>query len=88
MTVTSGRAGFRFALFELLLFLLFEVILVRCVRCVAGHFGWWFLSQEFSGCLYLKHILYLSYFEMKLQKPGGPVCQGNLSVYLILHGLN
>ena len=33
-------------------------------------------------------VFYLSYFEVKLQKPGGPVHQGNLLVYLILCSLN
>ena len=39
MTVTSGRMGFHFVLYELLLFLLFEVNPVNCATCTAGQLG-------------------------------------------------
>ena len=42
---------------------------------------------SFSGISWMsvnEKVFCLSYFEVKLQKPGGPVHQGNLSVYLIL----
>ena len=38
------------------------------------HFGSW-----------KENYFMLDYFETKLQKPGEPVCQGNLAVYYLLY---
>ena len=34
-------------------------------------------------CSVLVAVLYLGLFEIKLQKPGGPVCQGNLCRFIV-----
>ena len=46
---------------------------------------------SFSGISWMsvnEKVFCLSYFEVKLQKPGGPVCQETFLVYLILRDLN
>ena len=37
------------------------------------------------NCSWKENCFMLDYFETKLQKPGGPVCQGNLAVYYLLY---
>ena len=63
------------------------VLLLISLRCL-----WlYWLMASFSGISWMsvkEKVFCLSYFEVKLQKPGGLVCQGNLLVYLILRNLN
>ena len=108
MIVTSGRAGFCSAFFELLLFLLFEVMLAVYAICTASRYGFLgcklkclgyiikrgilvfsyclvisFLSGVLCFCSWKENFFMFDYFETELQKPGGPVCQGNLAVYYL-----
>ena len=52
-------------------------------------FSYFLVISLLPGVLCFVDVLHLGLYEIKLQKPGGPVHQGNLAVYLfIFHSLN
>ena len=52
-------------------------------------FSYFLVISLLPSVLCFVDVLHLGLYEIKLQKPGGPVCQGNLAVNRVFfHGLN
>ena len=46
-------------------------------------FSYFLVISLLPDFLYFVDVLHLGLYEIKLQKPGGPVRQGNLAVYCL-----